>query len=162
MASAPSQIPSETLSATATAWLDALGSLDPERLRAVMSPDYSHTFAPGSLTRLANSSKDREAMCGHVEHVGRVLTSFPIFPRQVWPNPSLRQVVVWADSKANFRDGATKGPDEDWEFAGEYMFVITMNETGDKVDKVLEFLDSKATERAWELMAKALKNLESQ
>jgi hypothetical protein len=160
MASTP-QISSESLSATATAWLDALGSLDSERLRSLMSPQYSHSFAPASLTELAVGTKNRDAMCVHAGTVGRVMRSFRVIPRQVWPNPSLRQVVVWADSKAEFKDEAKKGgPDAEWEYAGEYIFVITMNEQGDLVEEVLEFVDSKATERVLGMMARAFKNIQ--
>lgn len=161
MAPPTTQLSPEALAATATAWIDALGSLDLDRLRSLMSAKYQHAFAPGTL-ELAGATKDFDAMLAHAARAGAVMNSFRVFPRQVWPNPHLRQVVVWADSKAEFKEEAKKGGDngEGWDYAGEYIFVITVNEEGDKVENVLEFLDSKATERVLGMIARAFKNIQ--
>ena len=47
---------------------------------------------------------------------------------------------------------------EEWDYAGEYIFILNVNEAG-KIARILEFLDSKATERLRGLMTKARENL---
>ena len=50
--------------------------------------------------------------------------------------------------------------DEEWSYRGEYIFILTMDESQEKIIRVLEFVDSKGTDRLRELMARARANLE--
>jgi hypothetical protein len=53
---------------------------------------------------------------------------------------------VWAHSETRFLDQLKDGDnEEEWRLKGESMFLMTMDESGVKVEHVLEFLDSKAT-----------------
>jgi hypothetical protein len=69
-------------------------------------------------------------------------------------------VTIWATSETVFHEKA-KGNDvsEEWKFHGEYIFILTMDESREEVVQIIEFLDSKATEPLRELMARARKNL---
>lgn len=74
-------------------------------------------------------------------------------------------VVIWAEGRPQFREEVkdyeafTK---EEWEgYVGEFVFMLTFNETGDKIIKVREFIDSKGTDnRFLPLTKKALEKLE--
>jgi hypothetical protein len=70
--------------------------------------------------------------------------------------------AVWAHctSTVEWKAGATGGGNEDdWEFRGEYVFMLWMDESGEKIVKVVEMLDSLAAVRLPRLMEKAKENL---
>jgi hypothetical protein len=101
---------------------------------------------------------DHNGFVARFRRVGEVMSSFAVTVKQMWPNPSLRQVLVWASSETNFhRHLRDSDYDEEWRKPGEYMFLMTMNETGEEIVDVLEFVDSKATEDIVGLVARALK-----
>ena len=68
-------------------------------------------------------------------------------PKEVIESQDSNQVVVWAMSETCFRDEVKDAgiPEDEWAYKGEYMFVFTMDESGEKIERVLEFLDSKKT-----------------
>ncbi|EXL95986.1 hypothetical protein NOF04DRAFT_9881 [Fusarium oxysporum II5] len=81
------------LIATATAYIDVFRTLNTDALFRILSDEYSH----------------RE-----------VMSSFTVTIKQTWPNPSLRQVLVWADSETNFhRHLRDSDDDEEWTKWGE-------------------------------------------
>lgn len=72
----------------------------------------------------------------------------------------LNRIVVWATSEAKFREEVMDGNDEeDWVYKGEYVFIFSMDESG-KIERVVEFLDSKVAEKVMRLTGRAKENLE--
>lgn len=69
---------------------------------------------------------------------------------------------MWATSVANFRDEVKDDgiSDEEWGYRGEYIFVLSLDESRERVQDVLEFVDSLGTERLRGLMRRARGNLE--
>ncbi|KAF5714804.1 hypothetical protein FMUND_7185 [Fusarium mundagurra] len=149
-----------TLTATATTYIDGFRTLDTEALSRILSDEYSHRFAPTSAN--LPGPMDHNGFIARLKHVGEVMSSFTVNIKQMWPNPSLRQVLVWANSETHFRRHLRDSDDEEeWTKRGEYMFLMTMNETGEKILDVLEFVDSKATEDIVGLVARALEKKSS-
>ncbi|KAF5696613.1 hypothetical protein FGLOB1_13395 [Fusarium globosum] len=145
-----------TVIATATAYTDVFRTLDTEALSRILSDEYSHRFAPASAN--LPGSMDRYGLIARLNQVGEVMSSFTVSIKQMWPNPSLRQVLVWAASETNFhRQLRDSDDEEEWTKRGEYMFLMTMNESGEKIADVLEFVDSKATEEIVDMVGRALK-----
>ncbi|RYP89774.1 hypothetical protein DL770_004116 [Monosporascus sp. CRB-9-2] len=160
-----SEAKASTLRATAATYLRIFATLNPDSISHVIDEKkYKHVFAPASLN--LPGPFDWATFVAHLAHMRELLRGFPVRPKQTWPNPLLNQVVVWADSQAEFheevKDGDGNGEEgEDiWEFRGEYIWVLTMDANGEKVEQVLEFLDSKATDRMRELLARASKRKE--
>lgn len=148
-----------TLLATATAFMKVFETLDPSTIVPVQSSNYKHVFAPESLN--VPGPLDRDDFAHHLTRINGILRSFPVRFKEAWPNPSLSQVVIWSDSETQFHDHVKDNDDEEeWKFKGEYMWVLTMDESGQKVEHVLEFLDSKKTEVLRVLMARAFKKKE--
>lgn len=112
------------------------------------------------LPQLPGASMDEAAFTNHLGSLREVLAGFPVFPREDFENEGLGQVTTWATSETIFHEKA-KGNDvsEQWKFHGKYIFILTMDESREKVVQIIEFLDSKATEQLRELMARARKNL---
>lgn len=69
-------------------------------------------------------------------------------------------MVVWATSETKFFDAVKDSglSDEEWIYRGEYMFILSMDESQEKIKRVVEFLDSKATERLRGLIKRAKDN----
>ncbi|CAH0050744.1 unnamed protein product [Clonostachys solani] len=150
---------SDTLLSTATAYFQVFTTMDPDVISHIQSDDYTHEFAPASLNM--SGTRTKETFASHLKHLAGVLESFPVSIKQTWVNPSLNQVTVWAVSETKFHEHVKDNDDEEeWKFHGEYIFILDMDETGQKVKHVFEFLDSKATENLRLLAARAFKKKE--
>ena len=134
-------------------------TLDQNTISAIQSENYKHEFAPACLN--PPPAFNRETFASHLAQISGILRSFPVRFKQTWPNPSLHQVIIWSDSETHFHDHVKDSDDEqEWAYRGEYIWVLTMDQSGEKVEKVLEFLDSKSTEKLMGLMARAFKKKE--
>lgn len=145
---------------TALAFINAFETLDGDTFHSLAALNYTHIFAPARANGPA--PRDRETFAGHISGLKSILEGFPVVPKEVIENVGENQVVVWATSETLFRedvmdDGLNK---EQWAYKGEYVFILTMDESGEKIVKVFEFLDSKGTEELRGLIARAKKNKE--
>ena len=148
------------LTQTALKFLSGFQSLSPDTFLAVLSPTAIHEFAPASCSPPA--PKTPTALANHITTLKQVLASFPVHPKEIFENEEKRQVTIWATSLAVFRDDVKDAglSDEEWSYRGEYIFILTMDERQEKIMRVLEFVDSKGTNRLRGLMARARANLE--
>ncbi|CAJ0547007.1 Ff.00g016340.m01.CDS01 [Fusarium sp. VM40] len=149
-----------TLVATASAFLQVYTTLDTEALSRILSDNYVLEFAPTSMN--LPGPLDRDAQLARINSIKDVMSSFPVKTKHIWPNPSLRQVLVWAHSETRFFDHLKLSDKEaEWDLKGEYMFLMTMDESGEKIEHVLEFLDSKATGNIVLAVGKAMEKKKS-
>jgi hypothetical protein len=147
---------SETLIATTKAYLKVFDALDPSTIEHVQTDSYKHQMAPASLGMSAAFTKQTFA-----EHLGRLsgaLSNFPVTPIKIYANPTLSQVTMWVTGVPIFHENLKDGNPEDWNIKNEYIWVLTMDKSGEKVEEVLEFLDSKTTELLMPLVFRALGN----
>ncbi len=146
---------------TAKKFIGHFANFDRQTLDTILAEDYTHHFAPSSLTPLGPYTK--QAL---LEHHGRMLvimSGFPVTAKEYIESESSNQVVVWATSQAHFRDEVKDDgiPAKDWMYEGEYVFILSMDRTGEKVVRAVEFLDSKATlDKLVGLMKRAQENSE--
>lgn len=131
-----------TLVATATAYLDAISDLNPSLLSSLLSEEYKHEFAPASAA--LGSPVGGEKFISRFEALRDVLRGYPITIKRVSTNLGAKQVIVWATGNADFHPHV-RNEEDVWSFQGEYMFMFTMNASGDKVEHTLEFVDSQST-----------------
>jgi hypothetical protein len=89
-----------------------------------------------------------------------IVTGFPVTPKEVMEDQKKNRVIVWADVRALWRDEIKDDgiAAEEWEWAGEYMLIFDMDEAGEKIEHMLEFVDSKATLKLPGLMQRAKAN----
>ncbi|KAK0635432.1 hypothetical protein B0T17DRAFT_612298 [Bombardia bombarda] len=136
---------------TAQKFIAVIGTLDP--------------FRPASLSARLPASLDKQGFLQHAGNLGAILAGFPVTAKEyIESDEATNRVTVWATSKAVFRDDAKDGDgeDKDWEFSGEYVLLLTMDETGERITRIVEFLDSKATaDVLLGLMERARGNVES-
>lgn len=86
-----------------------------------------------------------------------VLKGFPVFIKEMWDGGN--SVTIWATSETQFLEQAKDEqiePDR-WAFRGEYIFILDFE--GEQISRVVEFLDSKATDELRVLMKRARRNL---
>ena len=148
------------LTQTALKFLSGFQSLSPDIFLAVLSPTAIHEFAPASCSPPA--PKTPTTLANHITTLKQVLAGFPVHPKEIFENEEKRQVTIWATSLAVFRDDVKDAglSDEEWGYRGEYIFIFTMDESQEKIIRVLEFVDSKGTDRLRVLMARARANME--
>lgn len=151
---------SSKLRQTALAYLEAFKTLSPEFFLSLLAPTATHKFAPASLNLPESMSGD--AFVAHIGTLGGILDGFPVYPKDVSVNEGKNKVTIWATSETHFRREAMDDSIsvQEWLYHGEYVFILTMDETREKIVSVLEFVDSKGTERLRELMARARRNVE--
>lgn len=147
---------SETLIATAKAFFKVFDALDPSTIEHVQTDSYKHQMAPASLGLPAIFTK--QTFAEHLGRLGGALSNFPMTLIKTYANPTLSQVTIWAKSAPIFRENLKDGNPGDWNIKNEYIWVLTMDKSGRKVDEVLEFLDSKTTELLMPLVFRALGN----
>ncbi|KAJ7366999.1 hypothetical protein DFH08DRAFT_1004829 [Mycena albidolilacea] len=127
----------------------------------IQSLEWARLADRAPLAANPPAPRSREEFAAHIRHLGGILRSFPVRAKQTWPNPVLKQVVIWADSETEFHPHVRDNDDEDeGKYRGEYVFILTMDQSGEKIEHVLEFVDSKGTERLRGLMARAWKKEE--
>jgi hypothetical protein len=143
---------------TAKKFINLFATLDVDTLSAILAENYSHEFAPASVN--IPGPKGRTEFVDHFKHLSGTMAGFAVYPKEYIENKTDNQITVWATSKTNFHAYAKDDgiPAEDWEFQGEYLFVLWMDESGEKITRCLEFLDSKKTDQLKPLMMRAGEN----
>jgi ketosteroid isomerase-like protein len=141
---------------TATSFLAAFTNLSATDHIALRSPTCTHIFAPSSLSM---QPKTNAQFSAHLtNNLVPILAHFPVTAKEIHVNEARRQVTIWASGVPEFREEVKDGEAAEWEYVGEYIFILDVDEEG-RVERVLEFLDSLATERLRGLVVRARKNL---
>ena len=144
---------------TAKQFLDQFGTLDVQALESILADNYYHEFAPASIN--PPGPFDRPGFLNHHGTIRDIMIGFPVAAKEYIVSEASRQVTVWATAETVFRDEAKDGEvsEEEWRFKGEYVFMFTMDESGEKITRTIEFLDSKATaDKLMGLMKRAREN----
>ncbi|GAD99014.1 hypothetical protein SNOG_13971 [Paecilomyces variotii No. 5] len=131
---------------TAEKFISIFGTLDTQLLDSLLAEDFVHQFAPASLG--LREPLGKQVFLEHIGGIREIMVGFPVTANEYIENESGNQVTVWATSLANFREDVKDDgvSEKEWAYEGEYMFLVFMNETGEKITRVIEFLDSKATD----------------
>jgi hypothetical protein len=142
----------------ANAFLAAFNNLSVEDHLALRAPNCLHHFAPASLG--ITKPKTNQDFADHINNnIRPVLDQFPVSSKEVYVNLAGRQITIWANSRPGFkREALQNSAEADWEYTGEYIFILDMSEEG-KIVKILEFLDSLGTERLRILFKRARENI---
>lgn len=73
-------------------------------------------------------------------------------------------MIVWCTGRPQWREEVKDYEvfsEEQWEYVGEFIFMLTMDEEGEKITKIVEFVDSKGTDhKLWPLAMRAIGNLQ--
>ncbi|CZR67671.1 uncharacterized protein PAC_17570 [Phialocephala subalpina] len=145
---------------TAMKFFKAADDVDLLGLMAIRSPTCLHYFAPtassGPRPPLDNTTYE-----AHMNQFGAVAQAFPMTIKEIMEDQTQNRVMIWATGGATWKDEAMDSglSAEEWKFEGEWMFIFSMDESGEKIDRVVEFVDTKATDKLRTLMARALGNV---
>ncbi|KAL4865723.1 hypothetical protein BDV12DRAFT_199908 [Aspergillus spectabilis] len=136
--------------------------------RPLLSDNLENEIRPTSLGTTLPRPLTKESYLGFISSLGTLMSSFPFTVKEIIESEKDNKVVLWVISRAGWREGV-KGDDgneeegvgeEGWNFEGEYVFILTMDESGERIRKFVEFMDSRATvKRAVRLLEKAGGNL---
>ncbi|TKA61380.1 hypothetical protein B0A49_11267 [Cryomyces minteri] len=146
---------------TAKKFIGHFATFDTQTLDTILSENYTHHFAPTSLSPFGPYTK--QGLLDHHNRMLTVMSGFPVMAKEYIESESGNQVAVWATSQAIFRNEVKDDgvPEKDWMYEGEYVFILSMDKTGEKIVRAIEFLDSKATmDKLVVLMKRAQENSE--
>lgn len=127
---------------------------------SLRSPTCLHYYAPTASTG-PRPPLDNTNFEANMSRFKGIVSAFPMTVKEVIEDEAQNQVIVWVTGGAVWTDTA-KDPglsEEEWEYQGEWLFIFSMDESGEKMDRVVEFVDTKATEKLRTLMARALGNI---
>lgn len=159
---------SSTRLETAKKYINHFATLDSVVLETLLAENHVHEFAPKSMN--PPPSLDKAGFLAHSSHLQEIMTGFPVHGNEYIESEGQNQVTVWATSRAEFRDDVKDDDKEEWAYEGEYVFMFWMDESGEKIVRTVEFLDSEGTnkvlrplmKRAKESRAKTLAALEKE
>jgi ketosteroid isomerase-like protein len=145
------------LSKIASSFAEAFNILSSADHVALRDPACIHIFAPSTV---GIPPKSNEAFAAHIDdNVRPLLNHFPVTFKEIHINEAGRQITMWVTGKPEFKSEVIGGgAKEDWDYSGEYIFILDVNEEG-KIVRILEFLDSKATGVLRGMMMRARDNL---
>ena len=143
---------------TALAFLKTFDDLDLEANLSFRIPTCRHTIAPASVNFQADMNNNQFA--AHLMSLKERIAGIPVTVKEVFEDKGGDHVTVWATSNARWREEAMDDdPEVDWTYNGEYIFLLTMNPAGDKIERILEFVDSTKVEKVRMLSQRADRNL---
>ena len=142
----------------ALAFLQSFQELDGDSNLALRTPGCSHIMGPASLNY--PPSMTNEQWGAHLLSLKSILATLPVTAKEIFEHEGSNQVTIWATSNATFRE-EVKGEDSgvDWSYHGEYIFILLFNQAGDKIERIVEFLDSTRVVEVKELIERARRNL---
>ncbi|KAK2595856.1 hypothetical protein N8I77_013648 [Diaporthe amygdali] len=148
---------------TATKFVDHYATHDNEVLHTLLTDDLSYEFAPSrSLDNL--KALDKAGYLEFKDGMKLAMTGYPLDVNKYIEGESANMVVVWATGGPQWREELKDYEvfsEEQWAYVGEFVFMLTMDETGEKITKIVEFVDSKGTDnKIWPLAQRALGNLQ--
>jgi len=128
---------------TAKKYLSQYSSLNVTDLSSTLTDTYIHHFAPASL-KLPGPLDKRTTLDFLKGMDGFIKDSAPNIEECI---DGGNHVIIWARGSFKFsEDVRDEGlPEADWTYQGEYMFILFTSESGDKITKAIEFVDSKKT-----------------
>lgn len=144
---------------TALAFINSFEHLDLDANIALRAPNCRHTIGPTSLGYKLDMTN--EDFISHFSGIQEIIAKFPVMVREIFADETGKQVTVWAYSRAIFKDEAidNEEPKVDWTYYGEYIFVLFMTEAGDKIERIIEFVDSDKVVKMRQLMMRAKRNI---
>ncbi|KAL6885706.1 hypothetical protein GGI43DRAFT_426583 [Trichoderma evansii] len=149
----------QALHNTAIAFISAFARLEASTHISLRAASCTHIFAPSSVN--PPPPMTNEDFAAHLTKLHIIITGFPVTANEIHVNLTKRQVIIWANAVPKFREevkGLKEGDDgKEWNYVGELIFILDLDKSG-KISRIVEFLDSLATERERVLMVRAWKN----
>jgi hypothetical protein len=129
---------------------------------ALRTPTCTHHFHPSSLG--SRPPADNATYEAGLLRFKPVISGFSVAVKEVMEDEKQNRIIVWAEAGQTWASAAVDSSfsKEEWGFTREYMFILSIDESKEKIERVVEFVDSKATEQLRVLMARALENVEKQ
>jgi hypothetical protein len=152
----------QQLEQKAVEYFEAFDTLDPNRLVPLLASNCEHHYAPASLALPSPLTND-----AYAEHVANLRNAFSLFhvrpkPNEIHVDVEGKKVTMWSVGSAHIKEELRDDsePADWWEDdKGEYIHHFTFDESGDKLLRSVEFMDSARTEKLKVMFGKALGNI---
>ena len=113
---------------TTLAFVGDFSTLDVPTMLSRRTDDCIHSFL---LSWIAPPPKDNEAFGEHITRLRQVMPTIPVAVQEVMEDKQKNMAVVYATNQAHFHE-ELKDDGEQWGYQEPYIFILTMNESGDK------------------------------
>ncbi|ETS77908.1 hypothetical protein PFICI_09970 [Pestalotiopsis fici W106-1] len=149
--------------AAAMKFIEHFATLDTNILQSILATDYIHQYAPSSIPQ--QEPFDKQGLIAFVTSLKTIMNGYPMVVKLAMESESSNAVTIWAAGEAIFRDAAKDDgiANQEWNYKAEYIFMIFLDNEGDKIIKTIELVDSKATvDKLLGLSQRAYKNISNQ
>jgi hypothetical protein len=140
-------------------YIQAANEMDFSTIMAMRAPSCTHHFHPSSLgIRPPINNATYEV---NLVRFKEIISGFPMTIKETLEDEKKNQIMIWAEGGQTWFPEA-KDPglsDDEWNFTREYIFILSLDESGEKIEKMVEFVDTKATEQLRLLLARAQENV---
>jgi hypothetical protein len=140
-------------------YMQAANEMDFSTIMAMRSPSCSHLFHPSSLG--VRPPIDNATYEANLVRFKDIISGFPMTIKETLEDEKKNQIMIWAEGGQSWFPEA-KDPgfsEEEWNFTREYIFILSLDESGEKIERMVEFVDTKATEQLRLLLARAQENV---
>lgn len=145
---------------TAKSYLNTLRTLDTNALNALVAlisdKSFTQTICPASVSP---GPFDKQAYIARICSLRAVLTGFPVTILDIIESEASNSVWVHCTAVPEWKDevkGSPAGEEVDWHYQGEYVFMLWMDESGEKVVRCKEMVDSQGMSKMGGLFAKSM------
>lgn len=145
--------------ATVLKYIEAANILDIETIMSLRAPACISEFHPSSLSP-SPVIRDNAAYAAGLAPFKTIILGFPVTIKQILEDEKQNSIMIWAEGATEWIPAVMDDEVEveEWRFVREFIFIMGMDESGEKIEKVVEFVDSKATERLRTLIVRAFEN----
>jgi ketosteroid isomerase-like protein len=131
--SSPPSTPQSTIHKTTLSILAAYERQSLEEIMAFFTPDCIHVISPSSLS--SSGPMSNAAYSAFFASVLSKIWNFKLTVSEIIESPQSKKVVVFASSSADSKAGVGT-------YGQEYVLVFEFDESGEKIKKMVEWVDS--------------------
>jgi hypothetical protein len=140
--------------------MEAAKNVNLAGMMALRTPTCTHIFAPASLG--VRPPLDNAAYEANLLRFKGLISGFPMTVKEVMEDEKQSRVIAWVAGGQEWNPAA-KDPglsEAEWGLVREFIFIFSLDESGEKIERIVEFLNSKGTEQMRKAMVRAAHNLE--
>ena len=134
---------------TALAVVDAFNRMDIDEIISHRSSDCMRYILPSTL---GHSPTNNEQYAAHLRKLKPVFQNFNLTVNDVLEERESHRICMYLRARADTLAG---------EYINEYMWTLDFDETGTKITKVNEFVDTGVNVNFWPKLARAMRDTQS-
>lgn len=131
---------------TAEALVEAFGRMDIDTIMSYRSPDCMRYILPSTL---GHSPTNNEQYRSHLEKLKPIFSNFSLTVNDILEDKEASRICMYLRARADTLAG---------EYINEYMWTLDFDQSGTKITKVNEFVDTNMNRDFWPKLSQAMKD----